>query len=148
MVAMRPIIIAANNRDFEPIGSAEYKTLLHLLKMQGPDGYLDLLRTGGWKFTKDQWEPEVWGKVLRKVGEEGLIYCSLEIERKNYCLLPGHCGLDFIKGKRVKPSLEKAGEMIQHGVIFAVARCREKGSEPTMALIREGPYAVPILKKS
>lgn len=141
------IIIAANNRDIiEPIGSPEYRSLIHLLKLQGPDGYLNILQTPTWKFTKDQWEPEVWGKVLRKVGEEGLIYCSLEIERKNYCLLPGVCGLDFLKGKRIKPSLEKAQEMIQNAILFAIARCREKGIEPTFAFIREGPYAVPTLK--
>src|SRR4030043_1244701 len=135
------IIIAANNRDFEPIGSPEYKTLLHLLKKQGPDGYLGLIRSPQWQFTKDQWEPEVWGKVLKKVGEEGLIYCSLEIERKNYCLLPGVCGLDFLKGKRIKPSLEKAQEMVQNAVLFAVYRYRERGTEPTLAFIREAPYA-------
>jgi nickel-dependent lactate racemase len=139
------IIIAANNRDFiNPIGSPEYRSLIHLLKMQGPDGYLDLLKTPGWRFTKDQWEPEVWGKVLRKVGEDGLIYCSLEIERENYCVLPGVCGLDFLKGKRIKASLEKAQEMVQKAILFAVNRYRVKGIEPTMAFIREGPYAVPI----
>ncbi len=140
------IIIAANNRDFiNPIGSPEYRSLIHLLKLQGPDGYLDLIRSSSWKFTKDQWEPEVWGKVLRKVGEEGLIYCSLEIKRENYCILPGVCGLDFLERKRVKPSLEKAREMVQRAVLFAVGRYREKGIEPTMAFIREGPYAVPYL---
>ncbi len=143
------IIIAANNRDLiEPIGSPEYRSLIHLLKLQGPDGYLHIIKSPTWKFTKDQWEPEVWGKVLRKVGEEGLIYCSLEIERKNYCLLPGVCGLDFLKGKRVKPTLEKAQEMVQKAVLFAVSRYRERGIEPSFAFIQEGPYAVPILKKS
>lgn len=142
------VIIAANNRDIiEPIGSPEYRSLIHLLKLQGPDGYLNLLQTPTWRFTKDQWEPEVWGKVLRKVGEEGLIYCSLEIERKNYCLLPGICGLDFLKGKRIKPSLEKAQEMVQNAILFAIARYREKGLDPTFAFIREGPYAVPVLRK-
>jgi nickel-dependent lactate racemase len=142
------IIIAANNRDFiNPIGSPEYRSLIHLLKMQGPDGYLNLLKTPGWRFTKDQWEPEVWGKVLRKVGEDGLIYCSLEIERENYCVLPGVCGLDFVKGKRIKASLEKAQEMVQKAILFAVNRYRVKGIEPTMAFIREGPYAVPIQRK-
>jgi len=141
------IIVAANNRDFiNPIGSPEYRSLLHLLRLQGPDGYLDLLRTPSWKFTKDQWEPEVWGKVLKKVGEEGLIYCSLEIERENYCVIPGVCGLDFVKGKRIKPSLEKAREMVQNAVLFALSRYRQKRVEPTMALIREGPYAVPHLE--
>jgi nickel-dependent lactate racemase len=142
------IIIAANNRDFiNPIGSPEYRSLIHLLKMQGPDGYLDLLKAPSWRFTKDQWEPEVWGKVLRKVGEDGLIYCSLEIERENYCVLPGVCGLDFVKGKRIKASLEKAREMVQKAVLFAVSRYRQKGIEPTMAFLREGPYAVPILQR-
>ena len=140
------IIIAANNRDpIEPIGSPEYKSLIHLLKLQGPDGYLDLLRTPHWRFTKDQWEPEVWGKVLRKVGEDGLIYCTLEISQENYCILPGICGLDFLKGERRTPPLEKAQDMVQMAVLFAVSRYRGKGIEPTMAFIREGPYAVPTL---
>ncbi|NWF94388.1 MAG: nickel-dependent lactate racemase [Syntrophaceae bacterium] len=143
------IIIAANNRDLiNPIGSPEYRSLIHLLKLQGPDGYLALLKSPSWKFTKDQWEPEVWGKVLRKVGEDGLIYCSLEIEKENYCILPGVCGLDFMKGKRIKPSLERAQEMVQKAVLFAVNRYREKGIDPTMAFIREGPYAVPVLEKN
>ena len=143
------IILAANNRDpIEPIGSTEYKTLIHLLKMQGPDRYLGLIQSPHWQFTKDQWEPEVWGKVIRKVGEEGLIYCTMEISREDHCLLPGVCGLDLLKGKRKNPTLEKAQEMVQNAVQFAVYRYREKGIEPTMAFIREGPYAVPVLNKS
>ena len=142
------IIIAANNRDFiEPIGSPEYRSLIHLLKLQGAEGYLGLLQTPHWKFTKDQWEPEVWGKVLRKVGEEGVIYCSLEIDRKNYCILPGVCGLDLLKGKRKTPTLERAQEMVQNSVLLAIHRYREKGIDPSMAFIREGPYAVPVLNK-
>jgi nickel-dependent lactate racemase len=142
------IIIAANNRDpLEPIGSPEYKSLLHLLKMQGPDGYLDLLQAPHWRFTKDQWEPEVWGKVIRKVGEEGLIYCTVEISREDHCLLPGVCGLDFLKGKKRKPSFERAQEMVQKAVLYAVYRYRQKGIDPTMAFIRQGPYAVPIFRR-
>jgi hypothetical protein len=141
------IIIAANNRDvIAPVGSPEYKSLIHLLKMQGPDSYLQLLQSSHWRFTKDQWEPQVWGKVIRKVGEQGLIYCTLEISREDYCLLPGQCGLDFLKGKVRKPSLEKAQEMVQKAVIFAYYKYHQKKIEPTMAFIREGPYAVPTFK--
>ncbi len=141
------IIIAANNRDpLKPIGSIEYRTLIHLLKIQGPDRYLGLIQSSHWQFTKDQWEPEVWGKVIRKVGEEGLIYCTMEIPREDHCLLPGVCGLDLLKGKRKTPTLERAQEMVQNAVLLAVERCREKGVEPSMAFIREGPYAVPTLR--
>ena len=140
------IIIAANNRDpLDPIGSIEYRTLIHLLKIQGPDRYLGLIQSPHWQFTKDQWEPEVWGKVVRKVGEQGLIYCTIEISREDHCLLPGICGLDLLKGKRKTPTLERAQEMVQNGVLLAISRQREKEIEPSMAFIREGPYAVPTL---
>jgi hypothetical protein len=134
----------AHNRDpFDPVGSPEYRTLLHLLKLQGPDGYLDLIKSPGWKFTKDQWEPEVWGKVLRKVGEEGLIYCSPEIGPEDYSLLPGVSGLELLGENNRRTLIEKAKEMTQQAVLLAVARHRSKGLEPAMAFIREGPYAVP-----
>ena len=141
------LIIAADNRDMEPIGTPEYKSLIHLLKLQGIESYLKIISHPDWKFTKDQWEPEVWGRVLRKIGEDGLIYCTLEISQQDYCLLPGWCGLDFLKRKKKKPSLEATQEMVQNAVLFAVYRYREKGIEPTMAFIREGPYAAPILRR-
>ncbi len=38
-------------------------------------------------------------------------------------------------------------QMVQNAILFAIYRFREKRIEPTMAFIREGPYAVPILNK-
>ena len=141
------IIIGANNRDIaEPVGSPEYRTLVHLLKLQGPEGYLELLRNPHWQFTKDQWEPEVWARVLRKVGEKGLIYCSPEISKEDYSLLPGRSGLDFLQGSAPKPSLQLAQEMVQSALFSTVGHYRATGIEPTVAFIREGPYAVPVLR--
>jgi hypothetical protein len=139
------LIVAADNRDMEPIGTPEYKSLIHLLKLQGIERYLKIISHSDWKFTKDQWEPEVWGRVLRKVGEDGLIYCTLEISEDDYCLLPGQCGLDFLKRKKKKPTVEMSEQMVQNAILFAIYRFREKGIDPTMAFIREGPYAVPFL---
>jgi hypothetical protein len=85
--------------------------------------------------------------VIRKVGEKGLIYCTTEISREDHCLLPGVCGIDLLKGKRKGPTLERAQEMVQNAVFLAISRYREKGIEPSMAFVREGPYAVPILRK-
>ncbi len=141
------IIVAANNRDTEPIGGPEYRTLIHLLKIQGIESYLKTIGSPGWKFTKDQWEPEVWGRVLKKVGEEGLIYCTLEMSGGDYCLLPGQCGLDFLKRVKRRPSLDDAREMVQNAVRYAFYRYHEKGINPTMAFVREGPYTVPVLQK-
>jgi hypothetical protein len=35
-------------------------------------------------------------------------------------------------------------EMVQNAVLFAIQKYREKGMDPSMAFIREGPYAVPV----
>jgi len=142
------LIVAADNRDREPIGGPEYRSLLHLLKIQGEGHYLRMIDAPGWRFTKDQWEPEMWGKVLRKVGEEGLIYCTHTIPREDYCLIPGRCGLDFLAGQTAQPSAGSVREMIEKALRSAVAGYRARGIEPAVAFIREGPYTIPFLAKA
>jgi hypothetical protein len=139
------VIIAADNHDPEPIGSPEYKTLSHLLKIQGPDGYVNALRSLSWKFTKDQWEPEVWGHVLKKVGEKGLVYCGSDITQEEFARLPGRNGYEFLSpaGRR-KGRVRKVEEMVANAVAHFDREYREKGVAPRMAFIREGPYAVPF----
>lgn len=142
------IIIAADNRDQEPIGGPEYKTLTHLLKLLGADGYVDLLRSPTWKFTKDQWEPEVWGRVLRKVGEEGLIYCTSDIPEEGFAMLPGVSGYEFLTpAGRKKARAKKVQEMVQNAVIYFYGTREKKQIIPHMAFIREGPYAVPLKRE-
>jgi hypothetical protein len=141
------LIIAGNHRDPDPVGGEEYRTLIHLLKLQGPEGYVEMLKTPHWKFTKDQWEPEVWARVLRKVGENGLIYCSPEISKEDYMKLPGISGWDFagdVEGSNAKI----AQTMVQNALVSTYDRFRTSGMEPQMALIREGPYAVPSFSGS
>jgi len=143
------IIIVANNRDVEPIGSIEYRTLSHLLKLQGPDGFLDLLKHPHWRFTKDQWEPEVWGKPLRAVGEEGLIYCSGEIPEEDYAILPGTGGYEFLMAEFEETSnLEKAQSMVQNALIYSIYQFKKRDIQPSVCYIREGPYAVPVFSKT
>jgi len=141
------VIIAADNRDREPIGSAVYKDLIARLKSLGPEGYVAMIKAPAWTFTKDQWEPEVWGRILRKVGERGLIYCSPQIPAAEFSRLPGLSGYDFLEGDKELSVLEAAREMVQNGLLFAVARHLEERRRPSVAIIREGPYAVPCLKK-
>ncbi len=139
------IVMVANNNDVEPIGSQEYQTLLHLFKMLGPDRYISILRHPDWLFTKDQWEPEMWGKPFRKVGDDGLIYCSPQIPKDNFKIIPGLSGYDFIPEKsEFKSDAEKANTMFQNAIIYAVHHPRFNGKKPTIAFIEEGPYAIPM----
>jgi lactate racemase len=139
------VILAADNRDAEPIGGPEYKTLIHLLKLQGADGYVEILKSPSWKFTKDQWEPEVWGRVLRKVGAEGLIYCASDIPAKDFALLPGVSGYTFLTPSgRKKSRARKVEEMVQNAVNQIYQAYAQKQLTPSFAFIPEGPYAVPV----
>jgi len=139
------IVMLADNVDVEPIGSQEYKTFLHLLKFLGPDGYNNILRHPDWKFTKDQWEPEMWGKPYRKVGVDGLIYCSPQIPEENFDIIPGPSGYNFIEpDKNFATDGEKATAMLQNSIIYAVNHPRHKGPKPSVAYIEEGPYAIPM----
>jgi hypothetical protein len=141
------IVMVANNCDAEPIGSREYKTLLHLFTILGPDGYISVLKNPDWIFTKDQWEPEMWGKPFRKVGEDGLIYCSPQIPEEDFTIIPGVSGYEFIQNNSDLGSMmEKAAAMFQNAVIYAGHHPRFKGKKPTMAFIAEGPYAIPMAK--
>jgi len=139
------IVMVSNTLDAEPIGSREYKTLLHLLTILGPDAYLSILRHPDWVFTKDQWEPEMWGKALRRVGTGGLIFCAPQISEEDSRILPGLNGHDFIDGKTAYGShRETARAMLQNAVIYAAHHPRFGQRTPSMTFIAEGPYAIPL----
>jgi len=140
------IILVANNIDTEPIGSPEYKTFLKLLKKLGPDGYIATLRQPDWQFTKDQWEPEMWGKSLRKVGAEGLIYCAPQIPPEDFTMIPGVSGHEVIGAEvNFDSDIEKAQAMAQNAIKYAIACKIQKGQQPTCAFIEDGPYAIPTV---
>jgi hypothetical protein len=138
------IILAACERDEDPIGPAEYRTLLHLLKLQGHERYLAILKNPAWRFTKDQWEPQMWGKVLAKVGEAGLIYCSARLPRTAHETVPGGTGWDYLRDEPPGGDAAQAQAMVQNALIAAVHDPRFGGREPATAFIPEGPYAVPV----
>ncbi|MCX5838314.1 MAG: nickel-dependent lactate racemase [Deltaproteobacteria bacterium] len=139
------MIIATDNRDEEPIGGPEYKSLLHMLKIQGTDHYMNMIEAPGWRFTKDQWEPEMWAKVFRKIDEKDFIYCTHTIPRGDYCLIPGRCGIDFLQEETERPAAAAVRDMVENALRAAVAGFRKRGIEPAVAFIREGPYTIPYL---
>jgi nickel-dependent lactate racemase len=140
------VILSACERDPDPIGPPTYRTLLQLLKLQGPDGYLAALLNPGWKFTKDQWEPQMWGKVIDKVREEGLLYCTSFIPEQEQALLPGTPGWDFLPDKIFPQYGEATQAMVQNALIYAFRHPKWNGREPSVAFIKEGPYAIPFLR--
>ena len=89
----------------------------------------------------------MWGKPIRKFGEDGLIYCAPQIPKEDYGIIPGVSGYEFIDPDSKYSSPKRMAEtMCQNAIIYAVHHPRFQGREPTVAFIAEGPYAIPILK--
>jgi len=141
------LIMATDNRDAQPIGGLEYRSLLHLLKMQGTEHYLRMIEAPGWNFTKDQWEPEMWGKVFRKIASQRFFYLTHTIPREQYSIIPGNSCFDLLEDTLGTDPAASMQELVERALRFAVADYQRKGVKPSMALIREGPYTIPRLAK-
>ena len=138
------ILLVANNFDVEPVGGAEYRTLLHLLKILGPDRYVSILRHQDWIFTKDQWEPQMWAKPLRKVGPEGLVYCAPQVTQQDRQIIPGLNGHDLLNSDAEFASeKDKAQAMLQNAIKYAVSHPKWVSHIPTIAFVEDGPYVIP-----
>jgi nickel-dependent lactate racemase len=137
------VILAACERDPDPIGPVTYRTLLHLLKLQGWERYLAMLLSPGWTFTRDQWQPQMWGKVLAKLGEQGLVYCSARLPPRDAEVVPGRFGWEYLDTQPGGDEAAQAQAMVQNAVIACVHDPRWAGRTPTFAFVKEGPYAIP-----
>ncbi|MDP2839305.1 MAG: hypothetical protein Q8O11_04550, partial [Syntrophales bacterium] len=78
------------------------------------------------------------------IDEERFFYCTHTIPRETYDLLPGRCGLDCLAEADCSSPIRAVREMVETALRFAVADYRKKGVEPSVAFIREGPYAIPF----
>ena len=87
----------------------------------------------------------MWAKVLDKVGEQGLIYCTAALSKEEQDqIVPGVMGWDYLPDRAYTDDAESTGAMVQNALIYAVNHPRWSGSVPSVAFIKEGPYAVPI----
>jgi nickel-dependent lactate racemase len=143
------IVLVARHCDLDPIGSQDYKKTLALLKRDGPKRFLRTIKSKDWTFTHDQWETQMWGKVLDRIGgDENLIYCSLEIPDEAYAILPGIPGLRCLTKEELasgKPAEELMTLMVCRAVDGAIKTLRSRlGRDPRVLLLRDGPYGVPV----
>jgi nickel-dependent lactate racemase len=143
-------VLVARHSDQDPIGSPEYKKTLALLKREGAKLYLQRIKSKDWSFTHDQWETQMWGKVLERIGgDENLVYCSLEIPDEAYAVLPGTPGVRLLTNKERASNLtveELMALMVPRAVGMAVEILRNRlGRDPSILFLRDGPYGVPLV---
>ena len=131
------LILAANHTDVDPVGGPNYKRLLPIFTRVGPDEFERLIRAPEWSFVPDQWELQMWGRALRKLGRaDRLIYCAPQLTGAAFAGLPGTdggAGLTGLAGRAL------AEAMVQRAINAALAA----RPDARLAVLADGPYGVP-----
>jgi nickel-dependent lactate racemase len=131
------LILAAHHTDRDPVGGANYRRLLPLLTELGIDELDRRLLSPEWTFVPEQWELQMWGRALRKLGQAGqLVYCSPQLTGPAFKGLPGHDGGAGLAGLAGRAFAEA---MVQRALDQAVAG--QPGAR--VAVLADGPYGVP-----
>src|SRR2546425_8391885 len=132
------LVQIANSSD--GIGAAEYIHELELLRsLSSHRDYVAALYQRA-VVQKDQWEVEMWCKVLEKVGGPGgLIYCTTGISPGDLEKLPLTSGYTYTGESCLTP-------MTQCAVQRTLATWQQRlGRLPRVGVIRDGAHAVPVL---
>lgn len=146
--ALKPngtLVLVANHTDPEPVGSPNYRTLLHLLKIFGAERFERLLTSPDWNFVTEQWQVQMWARLFRKIPLENFIYYSPQISAKDYKILPGLDGNEFLPvNKRYCGSLDTIPPVIEAVLNQGIARMKQlKQTEPAVVFLSDGPYGIP-----
>jgi len=145
--ALKPggrLIIGAHHTDIDPVGSLPYRTVLHLLKLIGPEAFERLILSPDWTFVHDQWEPQMWAKVMRHVPAPNLYYCATGLAGGDWAILPGVGGRDLVC---VGPGGADEGAgllaaMVEAAMAHALVA---HGARPARtAFLADGPYGIPL----
>ncbi|MEW5867103.1 MAG: lactate racemase domain-containing protein, partial [Bacillota bacterium] len=146
--ALRPggrLIMAANNVDKDPVGSPLYRTVLHLLTLNGPEAFMRLITSPEWKFIPEQWEVQMWTRVFAKIPMENFTYCAPHITAKDAAILPGKDGNLLLPAeRRYSGSLQDAADMVELAIRDAVRYYNVRGTTPSIAFLKDGPYGIPV----
>ncbi|ETX07674.1 MAG: hypothetical protein ETSY2_09870 [Candidatus Entotheonella gemina] len=132
------LIQIANSSD--GIGASEYvEELALLMSLPHHRDYIDLICRRS-SVRKDQWEVEMWCKVLDKVGgPQGLIYCTTGIEPAALAQLPLTSGYAYTGEAELGP-------MVQNAIRQTLTAWQTRlGRPPRLGVVLDGAHAVPAL---
>ena len=141
------IIIVAQHTDPDPVGGKGYKEALGLLRQHGREKFMQTISAQEWKMIQEQWQVQMWCKVLEVVGDEShIIYCALEISGELYKTLPCKPGLGLLSQNEFSLSdpKEVMKTMITRSIDYAYGQLNNPQAE--MLLLKDGPYGIPVVK--
>jgi nickel-dependent lactate racemase len=136
-------ILAAPHSDPDPIGGPNYKAMLRLLREKGPDLFSQMICEPSWSFVPEQWEAQMWAKLLLRTSPQNLIYCTLDIPGGSFSWLPGTDARDL------GPKRSDLEGLVGQSINWALEHLRgHLNHEPQIAVLPDGPYGIPVRKKT
>lgn len=141
------IIVVAENTDVDPIGGVGYKEAMALMRKHGREAFMEMIAAKGWTMIQEQWQVQMWCKVLRVLEEEDhLIYCALEIPREDYKDLPGQVGLDLLSQEEHQnlSTKDRLALMQQRAISHAWTQIDDPQAQ--VLFLKDGPYGIPQIK--
>ena len=138
------LIIMAANTDTDPVGSMRYRSLLHLLKMTGPEGFRRLIFSPDWTFVPEQWEVQAWARVFDAAPPERFVYYSPHLGQSDYEIIPGTDGNRYLpEQRRYRPEMRNMSIFLQSAVSSIRSDYVRRGKDnPRIAFLADGPYGI------
>jgi len=132
------LVVVADTTDPDPIGNGTYREMLELMKKVGPTAFRQLIGSSDWTLVPDQWEVQMWAKVLDRVPEDHLFYYSPQTRLSDYAILP--CA---------DPPAEGATTDVSEIVAAFIEQARQQatralGRRPSIAYLSDGPFGIPV----
>lgn len=142
------MLMIADHTDPEPLGSLQYRTVLHLLRMFGPERWRRLIFSADWTFIPEQWQVQMWAKVFDKVKMEHFVYASAGLSSRDYCQIPGVSASEYLqsRGRLHQPhSLDHLAQVAMDALIDELRTRLQR--EPTVAVLQDGPYGIVVTRR-
>jgi len=138
------LIIVADTYDQDPLGSQNYKTVLHLLKLMGHQKFNRLLKSSDWQFIPDQWQVQMWSKLFKIIKQRNLIFYSPQLKENDYQIIPGLNGSNLLGSMdNEKNNSAKMGLFIEKAVNKSIQEIKKRGEENIkIACLSSGPYGI------
>lgn len=135
------VLMLADNTDTDMVGSLEYRTVLQLLTLNGPDAVNRILKSPDWTFIPEQWQVQMWNRLFRKIPLDHFFYYSPQFGPAEYKLAPGE-PLSELAGN---PEDSTPEELVPILVRRGLERLQAKlGGKARIAYLKDGPYGIPL----
>jgi nickel-dependent lactate racemase len=136
-------ILGAHHTDTDPIGGENYKRMLKLLAEVGPEEFIRSILAPSWIFVPEQWEAQMWTRLLAKIPPQNLLYCCMEIPDDHFSWIPGE------NARARVCETQSLQDLMNRTIAWAVKKLEERlDRNPRVAVLPDGPYGIPHSARS